>query len=281
MAAVSPDLNFPLEEIEERLLFIESRINSIIDAANRIQNSLVLSETKNDSEEKKLLDTADHKMNEVLSKMIGDKFMDDSIDSEPSELKSGTNNFTWVIDPIDGSMNFLRRIPLYTVSIGLKHRDHSVAGIIILPGLRDVYKAISGYGAFKNGSTIRVSEVKDLERSLLISSFPSHRKEILRELLADLSAFVTSGRSIRRTGSITLDCCWLAEGRIDGLWEKKVNHWDLSAASVIVQEAGGRISDFNSQSVSTFPSDIVGSNGNIHNQILDVLKKSRREIGLN
>jgi myo-inositol-1(or 4)-monophosphatase len=279
--ATAPELNFPLEEIQARVNFIEEKIGFIIDSVKRIQQDLAISSTLTDAEEKHLLGQVERNVHDALMKVITKVFPDDSVSSEEEHRQHGKNNFTWVLDPIDGSMNFLRKLPLYAISIGIQHRDSNVAGVVIVPELNDVYKAILGQGVTKNLSRIKVSEIQLLDRALLISSFPVNRKVILHEILTDLSAFLTSGRSIRRTGSIVLDLCWLAEGRIDGLWEKRVGLWDLSAVSVILKEAGATISDYKGDQMITYPSDIVISNGFIHNQILEVLKKARQELSLN
>ena len=277
----SPELNFPIEEITERIHLIEQKIGFIIEETKTIQKNLYISTTLEDIVEKKQLDRAESKVYEFLKEIILSNFPDDSISSEEEIKVVGKNNFTWVLDPIDGSMNFLRRLPLFVISIGIQHRDTSVAGVVIAPDFGDVYKAILGQGASKNNESISVSEIHKLDRALLISAFPSNRKIILREILADLSAFLTSGRSIRRTGSIVLDLCWIAEGRIDGLWEKSVGIHDLSASTVILKEAGAIITDYSGSHTVTYPSEIVVTNGFIHDQVLAVLKKSRTEISLN
>jgi myo-inositol-1(or 4)-monophosphatase len=277
----SPELNFPLEEITARINLIEQKIGFLIDETKKIQKNLYIATTLDDLVEKKQLDRAESKVYEILKEVILQNFPEDSISSEEEIKILGKNNFTWVLDPIDGSMNFLRRLPLYVISIGIQHRETSVAGIVIAPDFGDVYSAILGQGATKNHEEISVSQIHKLDRALLISAFPSNRKIILREILADLSAFLTSGRSIRRTGSIVLDLCWIAEGRIDGLWEKSVGIYDLSAATIILKEAGAIITDYSGSHTITYPSEIVVTNAYIHDQVLEVLKKSRTEISLN
>jgi myo-inositol-1(or 4)-monophosphatase len=279
--ATAPELNFPLEEIQERLNLIEQKIPFLIEETRKIQSEIYIHDSITDSEEKRLLDLTEKKVYSLLSDIIAKHFPFDSISSEEEIKLTGKNNFTWVLDPIDGSMNFLRRVPLYCLSIGIQHRDQNVAGIVICPDFHDTYTAILGQGAYKNNSKISVSEITKIDRSLLISAFPSNRKIILTEILADLSAFLTSGRSIRRTGSIVLDFCWIAEGRIDGLWEKSVGLFDLSAASVILKEAGATITDYKGDYNLSYPTEIVVSNGFIHSQILEILKKSRQELSLN
>lgn len=281
MATTAPELNFPIEEITQRVEFIEQKIDSLISGIKSIQEEVFISKTLDDLIEKKQLDFAEKKVYDLIKNLILSEFPDDSISSEDEIKISGKNNFTWVLDPIDGSMNFLRRLPLYVVSIAIQHRENSVAGIVLAPELKDFYSAILGQGAKKNNSFIHCSEIHKLDRALLISAFPVNRKIILQEVLADLSAFLTAGRSIRRTGSIVLDFCWIAEGKIDGIWEKSVGLFDMAAASVILKEAGAKQTNYKNQPILSFPSDIVISNEFIHNQIIEVLKKSRTENSLN
>lgn len=281
MATTAPELNFPIEEITERVNYIEQKVNFLISDIKTIQEEVFISTTLDDLVEKKQLDHSEKKVYELIKHLILSEFPDDSISSEEEIKISGKNNFTWVLDPIDGSMNFLRRLPLYVVSIAIQHRDTSVAGMVLAPELKDFYSAILGQGARKNDSFIHCSEIHKLDRALLISAFPVNRKIILQEILADLSAFLTAGRSIRRTGSIVLDFCWIAEGKIDGIWEKSVGLFDMAAASVILKEAGAKLTNYKNQPLVSFPSDIVISNQYIHDQIIEVLKKSRTENSLN
>ncbi len=281
MATTAPELNFPIEEITQRVNFIEQKISFLISGIKTIQEEVFISTTLDDLVEKKQLDNSEKKVYDLIRNLILSEFPDDSISSEEEIKISGQNNFTWVLDPIDGSMNFLRRLPLYVVSIAIQHRDTSVAGMVLAPELKDFYSAILGQGARKNDSLIRCSEIHKLDRALLISAFPVNRKIILTEILADLSAFLTAGRSIRRTGSIVLDFCWIAEGKIDGIWEKSVGIFDMAAASVILKEAGAKLTNYKNQPLISFPSDIVISNQYIHDQIIEVLKKSRTENSLN
>ncbi len=272
MAIFTANLNFPADEVKVRFDHIKANRTSIEFFANSIQSELLIRDTVSDEEEKKRLDLCDLRLGERITDLIRSKFPSDSVLSEAENIP-GKNDFQWVLDPVDGSMNFLRGLPLYAISIGLKYRGSAVMGFIILPGLDSVYTAISGSGAFKNGTHIQVSEISSIQRAFLVFSFPS-RNSNLRDFITELTAFVSSARSIRRTGSLIVDLCFLCEGKLDGIWERKVEQFDLTAASVILQEAGADISDFKDQEILSYPSDVLISNGKIHGQILDVLNKT-------
>lgn len=278
---ISPEQNFPIDEIQRRIAYIYNKRFYITANAREIQNKLTFSHTLTDLEEKNILDKSDEYLGNVLIQLIMGEFPYDYVTCESCNDISGKSEYRWVIDPIDGAMNFARNIPLYSVSLGIQHRGVNVGGIVILPEFNEIYSAVYGEGAYKNNKRIKVSEVNCLERALLVSSFPNNRKFIPREMLAEVSAFVTSGRSIRRTGSVILDLCWLAEGRVDGLWDKDIKDIDMAATSVIIREAGGSLSDFQGSSVLILPGNIIATNGLIHKQIVELIKKSREELTLN
>lgn len=282
MARTTADpLNFPIDEIRFRLDYLTFEYSKISDACRELQKKLSYRDSITDEKEKELLDEADFAFEKFLIELIKSKFTLDGFSCESSGILEGKGDFSWTVDAIDGSINFLRKLPLFAISLGLNYRNETVAGIIFLPDLQDIYTVIRGEGAFKNKHKIHVSNVTTIDRALLISSFPSYRNINMRDTFSEISAFISKGRSIRRTGSIIVDICWLAEGRIDGLWERDVSQYDLSASSLLLIEAGGQISDFKGQDVFTFPSDIILSNSILHTQIVDIIHKTRTEHTLN
>ncbi|MCE9501580.1 MAG: inositol monophosphatase [Leptospira sp.] len=278
---LSPNLEFPIDETHRRVAYIKSKISQISEAAIKLQKDLRTGRAITDSEEKERMLKSDLAIEDILIKNIQKNFPEDLILSEEAGHLPGTGNFRWVIDPVDGSMNFVRGLPLYAISIGIEYRESSVAGIVVLPAFNDVYIAILGEGASKNGVPISVSLTDKLSNAMLITSFPTNRKEVIGELMSELSAFVASGRSIRRTGSVVLDMCWVSEGLIDGLWEKGIKIWDTSATSVILHEAGGKLTDLNGVAFLSGQSEILASNGHLHKQVLEVLQKIKKGYSLN
>lgn len=278
---LAPPIDFPLEEVKRRMRALHSISDLIIEAAKKLQKELRIFTHVTDSEERERMDRADQSLGDFLLEYIQKQFPEDSVLIESQTEIEGSNSFRWVLDPVDGTMNFVRGIPLYGISIGLEHRENPVAGTAYIPALGDRYSAILSQGAFKNGLRIDVSATQSLSRSLLVSSFPSNRKEILNEVIADLSAFISTGRSMRRTGSFVLDVCWVSEGRLDGIWETNVKPWDTSAVYVILTEAGGKITDFQGNHYLPNFTEIVASNAEVHNQIIETLRTVRSSIGRN
>ncbi|TGK07142.1 inositol monophosphatase [Leptospira semungkisensis] len=281
MESLAPPIDFPLEEVKKRVKSVQSVSGLILESARKLQKEIRVFGIVSDSEEKDRITKADELMGKFLIDFIRQNFPNDSIISEDYFRYEGSNSFRWVLDPIDGSMNFVRGIPLYCVSVGLEHRETPVAGVVFAPELDTRYSAILSQGAFKNGLRIDVSNTDALARSLLVSSFPTNRKEILNEVISDITAFISCGRSMRRTGSFVLDTCWVAEGVLDGIWEKGVKLWDTVASSVILTEAGGKLTDFQGKHFLSGQAEVVASNGKIHKQIIDILRNVRLSIGRN
>jgi myo-inositol-1(or 4)-monophosphatase len=282
MAKTTADpLHFPNDEVTLRLDHIKNNYQKIVQSCRDLQGKLSFSESISDEREKEILDEVDSEFEKILVDHIGQMFSKDSFRCESAGTIEGKGDFTWTLDAIDGSINFLRKLPLYAISLGIAFRKKPVAAIILLPDLGDIYTAIHGEGAYKNNHPIHVSSVGTIDRALLISSFPSYRNTNVHSTLSEIAAFVSKGRSIRRTGSIVVDICWLAEGRLDGLWEKDVSEFDLAASTLLLLEAGGALSDMKGGEIESYPSDLVISNGIIQSQIIDILRKARIEHTLN
>ncbi|AAN47232.1 inositol monophosphatase family protein [Leptospira interrogans] len=278
---LAPPIDFPLEEVKRRIKSVQSVSGIFIESALKLQKDLKTFSFSTEIEERDQIHKADEMMGKFIVEYLRQNFPSDSILSEDHYKHEGNNSFRWVLDPIDGSMNFVRGIPLYCVSIGLEHRESPVAGVVFAPGLSTKYSAILSQGAFKNGLRIDVSNTESLARAMLVPSFPTNRKEILNEVISDITAFISCGRSMRRTGSFVLDTCWVAEGLLDGIWEKGVKLWDTAASSVILMEAGGKLTDFNGKHFLSGNSEVVVSNGKVHSQIVDIMRNVRDSIGRN
>jgi myo-inositol-1(or 4)-monophosphatase len=178
--------------------------------------------------------------------------------------------FRWVFDPLDGTTNFAHRFPVFCVSLGLERRKELVCGVVFNPMNGEMFWAGRGEGAYFNGQKIRVSAIDDLNRSLLATGFPYD----IRETKANMrhhDDFLLRTQGVRRCGSAALDLCYVACGRFDGFWEMKLNPWDTAAGAVIVEEAGGRITDFRGVPVDIYHPEVAASNGLIHEAMLGVL----------
>ena len=180
--------------------------------------------------------------------------------------------FRWIIDPLDGTTNYAHHFPVFTVSIALEREGEVVLGLIYDPMREEMFSAVKGEGAFLNGEKIRVSAVDDLNKSLLATGFPYDIRASKVNNITHFNNFLTRVQGIRRCGSAAMDLCYVASGRFDGFWELKLSPWDMAAGALIVQEAGGLISDFQNGEFTIYGAEILASNGLIHQQIVEVLQ---------
>jgi myo-inositol-1(or 4)-monophosphatase len=174
----------------------------------------------------------------------------------------------WVVDPIDGTVNFAHGFPIFAISIGYEQRGEPLAGAVSAPALGWLYAAARGEGATLGGAPIHVSATAELERAMLVTGFPYDRKISPRN---NFEAFVHMQRTagaVRRLGAAALDLCFVACGWLDGYWELKLKPWDLAAGAVIVAEAGGRVTGIDGGPLSLASGDVVASNGKIHEAML-------------
>ena len=187
------------------------------------------------------------------------------------------SEFLWIIDPLDGTTNYAHGYPNFSVSIGLEHEGMIVLGVVYDPLRHELFSAVKGRGAFLNASPIRVSSSDVLIRSLLATGFPYDRASSRENNLNFFNALIMAAQEVRRCGSASLDLCSLASGRLDGYWELKLQPWDVAAGSLIVREAGGKVTDFSGTRFSIHDTVIVASNGRIHEQMLGILNRVRHE----
>ncbi|PJZ46873.1 inositol monophosphatase family protein [Leptospira brenneri] len=280
MGISSPTISFPIDETIKRIEYVKANAMGIIHEAKKIQREVSSVRSETDADEKERIDSADGKLGDILIRFLQKSFPKDGIICEDKPTIDG-GDFKWVLDPVDGSMNFVRGLPLYAISFGLEHRETPVGGVVIVPPQESVYSAVMGEGAYKNGEQIRTSRISELNRAIFSPNLPTKRAHMIQEIMADLSGFLTYARSFRRTGSFVLDACFIAEGVMDAIWEKTVKHWDVSAISVILTEAGGKLTDLNGVHYYTGLPELVASNGVLHSEILNLLKTVRSTVSRN
>lgn len=187
--------------------------------------------------------------------------------------------FRWIIDPLDGTTNYAHGFPVFCVSIALEREGEVILGIIHDPMREEMFSAVKGKGALLEGKEIRVSAVDDLDKSLVATGFPYDIRESEVNNIDHFNHFLVRVQAIRRCGSAAMDLCYVACGRFDGFWELKLHPWDVAAGALIVQEAGGRITDFRKQEFSIFGSEILATNGLIHDQMVEVLRLGKTSSG--
>ena len=176
---------------------------------------------------------------------------------------------TWIVDPLDGTANFLHRFPMFAVSVGAAVDRVLKAAVVINPVTGECFAAAEGMGATMDGDPIRVSDEDRLDHSLLATGWPFRRKEILPPYMQVFQRVLNAAQGVRRAGSASLDLSYTAAGRLEGFWEYGLRIWDVAAGALIVREAGGRVSDFAGSDNWWESGDIVASNGRIHQSLLD------------
>ncbi|MCB1324954.1 MAG: inositol monophosphatase [Spirochaetales bacterium] len=274
-------LHFPQDEVEERVRYVLSVIPALGRSVLSYQQSLSLQESESAETDYRLMKTAEGHAETALIEALRSRFAKDWLDADEAGELPGDNDFRWFIDALDGTRNYVHGSPLFATAIGLCFRGTPVAGVVQAPALGDVYHAIYGNGAVRNGKPIRVSSVDSVARSIIATGLPYHREKIINELIADISAFISSGTGLRRSGSAALDLCWVADARYDAFWEAGLPPHDLCASSVILSEARGRLSGLQGQPFHIAVGDVIASNDHLHNELLQILRDSRKVEGLN
>jgi myo-inositol-1(or 4)-monophosphatase len=201
-------------------------------------------------------------------------FPGDAILAEESGETLGNLSKKWIIDPLDGSLNYSHGYPCYCVSIGVEHAGELVIGVVYNPNLDELFVAEKGQGATLNGKTIKVSTTKTLEKSLLVTGFSPKIVGSEDDNLKHFCNFMKSCQAVRRPGSAAMDLCYTAMGRFDGFWEAGLSAWDMAAGVLIVSEAGGRVTAFDGGPLSIYEGHIVTTNEKIHQQMVDILARS-------
>ncbi len=180
----------------------------------------------------------------------------------------------WIVDPLDGTTNYIHRLPIYCISIGLEWRGQILAGLIDVPPMNLTYSATIGGGSFVNDQPIRVSTRKQLKDSLLATGFFAGDKKALVEQLGIFSSLVGRSRGVRRAGAAAYDLCLVAEGVFDGFWEKNLKPWDVAAGVLLVLEAGGHLSNYQGEAFDLYGDSLVASNAHIHSTLVESIRKS-------
>lgn len=265
--------------VQDRMAAIEAILPRIEARLCELQSGDLRIQTKTNDMD--LVTRADLESEAMIKDLIQQSFPEDAILAEESGHSAGTGSITgaaaagdgflWVIDPVDGTINYAHGLPLYSVSIGLSFNGEPVAGIVSLPALGNRYRAIVGEGATRDGKKISVSDTTEIGRALVCTGFPYTRHRMLDTLLSGLESVLTHTRGVRRTGSAAIDLCWLAEGRFDCYYEFNLSPWDSAAGTVIVREAGGTTSNYNGGHHQPGDYQLAASNSSLHEAFLKVL----------
>ncbi len=194
----------------------------------------------------------------------------DLMGEEGSRTETGSD-FRWYIDPLDGTTNFAHGFPVFCVSMGLEHKGERIVGVIYDPTRDELFAAEKGSGSTLNGEPISVSNIPQLAESLLATGFPSHKRH-KNPNIHFYHQITLRSHGVRRAGSAALDLCNVASGRCDGFWEFNLNPWDTAAGVLLVEEAGGKVTNFTGGSFQISSREVLASNVLIHDELLAEFK---------
>ena len=193
--------------------------------------------------------------------------------TEEGTAQTEGKEYTWIIDPLDGTTNFIHGLPIYAVSIGLRHVDEIILGVVYEVNFHECFYALKGKSAFCNGTPIKVSKVSNLGESLIATGFPYSAFNQIDAYLDALKMLMQKTHGLRRLGSAAMDLCYLASGRADGFFEFNLKPYDVAAGALIVKEAGGMVTDFRQGDDYLFGKEILASNGLIHQEFDALLQE--------
>jgi len=209
----------------------------------------------------------------VIVKMIKEKFPHHLFFSEETLRQKGNGNYRWIIDPLDGTTNFIHGYPMFSVSIALEYQNRIVLGVVFDPLRDELFHAVQGSGTFLNNNKIQVSETGMPEKSLIATGFPFRKKEMADKYLEAFRKVFERVSDIRRAGSAAIDLAYIAAGRVEGFFELNLSPWDIAAGSLLITEAGGRITDFAGGEQYLDTGNIVAGNTHIHFEILKIIRQ--------
>jgi myo-inositol-1(or 4)-monophosphatase len=222
-----------------------------------------------------LVTEADHASEKVILQVIKQQFPDHHILSEEAGDLVQDSNYKWIIDPIDGTVNFAHGIPLNCVCIAIEHEKEIIMAAVYNPHMNELFFAEKGKGATLNDKSIHVSEQAEVIKACLVTGFPYTYLDMPNSPLQVFERFIRKGVPVRRLGSAAIDFCWVACGRFDGFYEHKLEAWDSAAGYLIVEEAGGRVTDFKGNKFSPYQPHVLATNGKIHDEMLAVINNKK------
>ena len=215
----------------------------------------------------------DHRSERAILSVLARHCPDDPVVREESGGELPDGGRVWLVDPIDGTTNFIRGFPWVGVSVALWVDDAPAVGVVIDVTTGDEYTAVAGRGAWRNGSPIKVSLTRDLRESLIVTGFPYDRMERTEICKTRFRQVLAAAQGIRRLGAASLDLCMVASGKLDGYWEEDLSPWDMGAGVLMVAEAGGAVTDQSGNPVGVRTPFVAASNGLIHAEFLETLQQ--------
>lgn len=226
-----------------------------------------------------LVTVADTESERAILTEIQKRFPHHSILGEESGATGNQEaEFLWVIDPLDGTTNYSHQYPFFSVSVGLVHRQQPIVGVVFHPIYNELFAGFKGGGAALNGQPIKVTSTNRLSHSLVATGFPYNRRVTPDNNYAEFCHITSLTQGVRRQGSAALDLANVASGRLEGFWELGLKPWDTAAGIVLVEEAGGKITDYEGNPYDIYGPGVLATNGAIHEQMIKELKLPSRSI---
>jgi myo-inositol-1(or 4)-monophosphatase len=214
-----------------------------------------------------LVTNADIESEAAAVKILRKGFPDFGFLTEESPPQAGRGPGRWILDPLDGTTNFVHGFPMFCVSIAAEWRGKLAVGVIHVPVLKETYVAVAGKGARVNGRKLRVSRRKTLSESLLTTGFTYRKDDWLHREMVAFERLSRVARAVRRPGSAALDLAYVARGVFDGFWERRLNAWDIAAGILLVREAGGKVTDFEGNELRVEHPELLATNGLLHDEL--------------
>ena len=218
-----------------------------------------------------LVTEADHAAEKAIIEVIQKSFPDHFILSEETGEIRTNSEYKWIIDPIDGTVNFANGIPLCCVSIGLEKDGEMIMGTVYNPFMDEFFFAQKGFGASLNDKKISVSSKTEVIKSCLVTGFPYTYLDMPNGPVQVFEKLLRAGVPVRRLGSAAIDLCWVAAGRFDGFYEHNLQAWDSAAGFLIIEEAGGKVTDFDGNRYSPYQPRLLATNGKIHEELRGIV----------
>lgn len=219
-----------------------------------------------------LVTEIDKKSEETIINFVKKEFPTHSVLAEETGSHKASSEYLWVVDPLDGTSNFAHGFPIFSVSIGVQKNNETICGVVYDVMNDIVYSSEKGSGAFRNEQKIFVSENDDIRKSMIVTGFPYNVAENPDHVFERFIAFLKTARAVRRLGSAAIDFCYVASGVFDGFWEVHLNPWDLCAGKLIVEEAGGLVTNFAGDVSDIYSKQILATNGKVHKGMINVLR---------
>ena len=260
-------LNSPQINLITRACMKASR--SLIRDFGEIENLQVSTKSPGD-----FVTSADKRTEKILIEELQKAHPEFGIISEEAGIinKSNLSN-RWIIDPIDGTMNFLNGIPQFAISVAYEENKEIKCGVIFNPVTNEMFCAEKGSGAFLNNSRIRVSKKKKLKDAIIVTGGPKQSSKIKDKIFSEYIALSNKVSNVRKFGSAALDMAYVACGRFDGYWQRELNFWDIAAGIIILKEAGGYVDYFEEDNNSPLKKNILATNSIIHNELMELITK--------